>query len=152
MTIGSHQQTIGRSQVHCTPRWVLDALGEFDLDPCAAAPRPWDCARVNFTEADDGLLRPWAGRIWLNPPFARFGVDRWMRRMAEHGHGIALLHARVETSWFAPCWRHASGMLFLRKRVIFCKPDGSPQTISNPNSKHFGKPANSGAPVALIAF
>jgi hypothetical protein len=72
--------------------------------------------------------------------------------MAEHGRGVALLHVRPETEWFAPAWQSASGMLFLRKRVIFCKPDGSPQTISNPNSKHFGKPANSGAPVALISF
>jgi hypothetical protein len=75
-----------------------------------------------------------------------------MLRMAEHNHGVALLHVRPETTWFAPCWQHASGMLFLRKRVIFHKPDGSLQTINNPNSKHFGKPANSGAPVALISF
>jgi hypothetical protein len=88
----------------------------------------------------------------LNPPFNRYGVDRWMLRMAEHNHGVALLHVRPETTWFAPCWQHASGMLFLRKRVIFHKPDGSLQTINNPNSKHFGKPANSGAPVALISF
>jgi DNA N-6-adenine-methyltransferase (Dam) len=152
MSLGSHQATIGKSQVHITPRWILTALGRFDLDPCAADPRPWDCARRNFTERDDGLSRPWTGRVFLNPPFNRYGVDRWIQRMAEHNHGIALLHVRPETEWFVPCWRHASGMLFLRKRVIFCKPSGDPQTISNPNSKHFGKPANSGAPVALISF
>jgi hypothetical protein len=142
MTIGSHQATIGRSQVHITPRWILDRLGEFDCDPCAADPQPWPCARVSFTEADDAVEE--MGRT--------HGVDLWMQRMAEHNHGIALLHARVETRWFFPCWQHAGGMLFLRRRLIFCKPDGSPQTISNPASKYFGKPANSGAPVALISF
>ncbi len=58
MTLGSHQQSVGKSQTHFTPRQILDALDEFDLDPCAGDPRPWDCARVNYTEADDGLGAP----------------------------------------------------------------------------------------------
>jgi hypothetical protein len=57
MALGSHQTTVGKSQVHLTPKWIIDALGVFDLDPCAASPRPWDCARVNFVEADDGLSK-----------------------------------------------------------------------------------------------
>ena len=153
VTLGSHQTTVGKSQTHFTPRFILDALGPFDLDPCAGDPRPWDCARENLTEADDGLSRPWGGlRVWLNPPFNRYGVGRWIERLADHGQGTALLHARTETAWFQPIWRGASAILFLSERVIFCKADGSPQTISNPESKHYGKPANSGAPVVLAAF
>jgi hypothetical protein len=52
-----------------TPRFVIDALGPFDLDPCPPKERPWDTARRHFTEADDGLSRPWKGRVWLNPPY-----------------------------------------------------------------------------------
>ena len=47
MTLGSQQKTIGTSQVHLTPRWIIDALGPCDLDPSAADPQPWDCAQVN---------------------------------------------------------------------------------------------------------
>jgi hypothetical protein len=47
MTLGSHQQTVGKSQNHITPRWIIDTLGPFDLDPAAADPRPWPCARTN---------------------------------------------------------------------------------------------------------
>ena len=119
---------------------MFDAIGQFDLDPCAALPRPWDCARVNFTEADDGLSRPWRGRIWLNPPYDRYQVARWISRLAEHGHGTALLHARTEAGWFEPCWQHASGILFMADRIHFHRPDGSRQ------------PANSGAPPVLVAF
>jgi DNA N-6-adenine-methyltransferase (Dam) len=140
MTLGSHQQCVGKSQVHCTPRWIIAALGPFDLDPAAADPRPWDCARHNYTEADDGLSRTWSGRVWVNPPFDRFVVGKWISRLAEHGCGTALLHARCETSWFAPIWQHASGILFLSSRIKFCRPDGSEQ------------PANSGAPPVLVAF
>jgi hypothetical protein len=141
MTLGSHQQCIGKTQNHLTPFWLIDRLGPFDTDPCAAVPpRPWNCAQVNFTEQDDGLRQVWRGRCWVNPPYDRRVVGRWIERLAEHGHGIALLHARTEAGWFEPVWRHASGILFMADRIHFHRPDGSRQ------------PANSGAPPVLVAF
>lgn len=140
LTLGSHQRVVGASQVHLTPRRFIEALGPFDLDPCAADPRPWDCARQNLTEADDGLSWPWTGRVWLNPPFDRYQVGRWIERLAEHGDGVALLHARTETAWFRPIWERASSILFLSQRIKFCRPDGTEQ------------PANSGAPAILVGF
>lgn len=140
MSIGSHQTTVGKSQAHLTPRWILDRLGAFDLDPCASDPRPFDCARINYAAADDGLSRAWHGRVWLNPPFDRYQVGAWMKRLAGHGEGIALLHARTETDWFRPVWESSSAILFLGKRVKFLRPDGTEQS------------ANSGAPVLLAAF
>jgi DNA N-6-adenine-methyltransferase (Dam) len=138
MTLGSHQATVGKSQVHITPRWIIERLGPFDLDPCAADPRPWDCATENWTQ--DGLSRPWRGRTWLNPPFDRYQVGEWVKRLANHGQGTALLHARTEAGWFEPIWRSASGILFMADRIKFCRTDGSEQ------------PANSGAPAVLVAF
>src|SRR5215218_4718861 len=140
MTLGSHQATVGRSQAHLTPKWLLDALGPFDLDPCAADPRPWDCAATNITRAQNGLRVPWFGRVWLNPPFDRYQVGTWMERLAEHGDGIALLHARTEARWFRPVWESSAGILFLDRRIKFCRPDGSEHE------------ANSGAPPVLVAF
>lgn len=40
MTLGSHQQTIGKRQDRFTPRWILDPLEAFDTDPAAGDPRP----------------------------------------------------------------------------------------------------------------
>ena len=129
-----------------TPRWIIDALGPFDLDPCAADPRPWDCAEVNLSEADDGLRQAWAGRTWLNPPFDRYRVGKWIGRLAEHGRGTALLHARTETEWFRICWQRSTAILFMAKRLIFAKSDGTPCTTRS------GERANSGAPPVLVAF
>jgi hypothetical protein len=140
VTLGSHQTAVGRSQSYITPRWLLDRLGEFDLDPAAANPRPWDCAARNITEDEDGLSQRWHGRVFLNPPFDRRGVGRWISRLADHGRGTALLHVRSETDWFLPIWRSASGILFLARRIHFHLPDGT------------RCPANSGAPPVIVSF
>lgn len=140
MTLGSHQTTVGKSQVHLTPRWIIERLGPFDLDPCAATVRPWDCAARNVVEAEDGLSVTWEGMVWVNPPFDRYQVAKWILRLADHGSGICLVHARTETDWFAPVWERATAILFLGQRLKFWLPDGTEQA------------ANSGAPAVLAAF
>lgn len=140
MTLGSHQRCVGKSQVHLTPRWVIGDLGRFDLDPCAADPRPWDCARTNWTEANDGLSLEWFGMVWLNPPFDRYQVGKWIQKLANHGNGICLVHARTEAAWFQPIWRQADLIFFRNSRIKFCRQDGTEQ------------PANSGAPPVFAAF
>ncbi|MCC2608371.1 phage N-6-adenine-methyltransferase [Neorhizobium petrolearium] len=140
MTIGSHQRTVGKSQTHLTPPFIIHRLGPFDLDPCAALGQPWATAKRHFTIEDDGLSQPWGGRVWLNPPFDRYQVGRWIGKLAEHGNGICLVHARTEADWFRPIWERADAILFLADRLHFHTIDGKRQ------------PANSGAPIVLAAF
>jgi DNA N-6-adenine-methyltransferase (Dam) len=154
MTIGSHQTPIGKSQVHLTPRWILDPIGPRGFDPCANKIRPWDCAALNYTIEDDGLAQVWPDDLsfWLNPPFHRYQIAAWLRRAAEHNRGIALFHARTDTDWFRIVKESAASLFFLDRRVIFLDEFGHLRTITDPDSKHFGKPANSGAPVALAGY
>lgn len=138
MTLGSHQRAVGKSQSWITPKHIIDALGPFDLDPCAAWPAPWQCAKDGYVTR--GLERDWHGKIWLNPPFDRYEVSKWVRKLADHGNGIALLHARTEAEWFVPVWNKSKLILFLSDRLYFHYPDGT-------RAK-----ANSGAPACLAAF
>jgi DNA N-6-adenine-methyltransferase (Dam) len=98
MTLGSHQACVGKSQNWITPAWIITAIGPFDLDPYAADPRPWDCAHINWST--HGLEREWFGTVFLNPPYNRYVVSAWISKLARHGKGIALLHARTEVEWF----------------------------------------------------
>jgi hypothetical protein len=95
---------------------------------------------MQYTICDNGLLRDWYGRVWLNPPYG-LEAARWLRRLADHGNGIALIFARVETDmFFRWVWDRADAVLFLRGRLYFHRPDGQ-------RAKH-----NSGAPSALVAY
>ena len=126
----------GSSDEWLTPPWLIEALGPFDLDPCSPGPRrPWDTAKVHYGIEDDGLRQPWEGRVFLNPPYST--AKRWMARLAEHGHGTALVFARTETLlWHEHVWPHATAMLFLRGRVRFhyvngreADPAGAPSVL-----------------------
>lgn len=155
MSIGSHQTTVGKNDERFTPRRLWEPLGPFATDAATSAVRPWSIGTErNVTPADNCLALDWRPfkRTWLNPPFNRFLVGEFVRRMCAHNNGILLLHVRTETEWFKPIFDAASALLFLAGRVIFCKPDGSPCTIENPSAIHYGKTANSGAPVVLAAF
>lgn len=115
-----------------TPRYIFDALAvRFDLDPCSpGADKCCVPALKHYTVEDDGLRQPWGGFVWCNPPYGKHtGV--WLRRMAEHNNGIALVFARTGTSWFQEVAGSCSSLVFVAKRIGFIsgatgEPAGSP--------------------------
>ncbi len=141
MSMSSHQSPVSKSTTYLTPPNWLQALGPFDLDPCAApSPRPWPTAARHIELPEDGLAAEWSGRVWCNPPFGR-EADAWAAKMAAHGNGILLLPARTETqTWFRHVWPCATTVLFAEGRPHFHDAAGR---------RH---PYNSGCPIALIAY
>lgn len=138
--MGSHQSARMQNDEWLTPPQIINALWPFDLDPCAPWRRPWDTARHHYTMRDNGLMQPWEGRVWLNPPYGR-ETGRWLEKLADHGNGIALIFARTETAmFFEQVWRKADAVLFIEGRLFFHYVDGSQAT------------ANAGAPSVLVAY
>lgn len=140
MGIGSHTKpNKGLSDSWITPKAIIDSLGPFDLDPCQCIPQPWSCAQNAFTIEDDGLHRDWHGRVWLNPPYSQAWL--WMERLANHGHGTALIFARTEVEGFVnQVWKRANAVMFLHGRLFFHHTDGR-------RAK-----GNSGGPSCLVAY
>jgi hypothetical protein len=139
--MGSHQSARAETTTWLTPPEIIDALGPFDLDPCAApSPRPWPTATRHIELPEDGLEAEWSGHVWLNPPYS-FAAWTWLAKLARHGDGIALIFARTETAGFVrEVWGKATGVLFLHGRLYFHRPDGERAA------------ANSGAPSCLVAY
>lgn len=140
--MGSHQSANAKSETHLTPKYILDALGKFDLDPCAAPnPRPFDTAEEHYTFPEqDGLLLDWHGRVWLNPPYGK-ALGTWMKKLVQHGTGTALIFARTDTkAFFDTVWDEADAVMFLRGRITFLDRNGIEQS------------SNGGAPSVLAVY
>lgn len=98
----------------------LDDEFGFTLDPCAShdnhkAPR-------YFTRDDNGLTQPWAGRVFMNPPYGR-AIGAWMRKAWEASQTTAelvvcLVPARTDTRWWHE-WAVRGEIRFLRGRLRF---------------------------------
>jgi hypothetical protein len=114
-----------------TPRYITDALGPFDLDPCSPITRPWSTARTHYTIEDDGLVKEWYGRVWCNPPYGKHTFT-WLEKLAQHGRGIALIFCRTETKGFhAQIWDKADSIFFFKGRLKFCDINGKTGNTAN---------------------
>jgi hypothetical protein len=139
--MGGHQSSRAVTVEWLTPPEIIAALGSFELDPATPDLQPYPTAIHRYTKADDGLVKPWFGRVWLNPPYTSSEIAKWLSRMAEHDHGTSLIFARTETdAFFRYVWERATALLFLRGRTYFHKPDGE-------RAEH-----NGGAPTVLCAY
>jgi hypothetical protein len=121
-----------------TPAHILEVaratLGQFDLDP-ATCPKAQATVQAEncYTMEDDGFLRPWYGRVWLNPPYCRnapaYGDNRagtyhWMQKaLREYRSGrvtalIALVN-RSDGEWYQDLATSFSALYQCRKRIRF---------------------------------
>ncbi len=115
-----------------TPREIIIALGPFDTDPCCPPVMPWQTAEVQYTEKENGLLQEWKGRVWLNPPYGK-EMPPFLKKMAAHRNGIALIPARMEIAALHDLvFPFAHALFFKKGRINFCDTDGQvPEGSSN---------------------
>jgi DNA N-6-adenine-methyltransferase Dam len=121
-----------------TPEYVFIAFGcTFDLDPASPGRNvvPWIPARHHFTIHEDGLCREWFGFVWLNPPFGKLVMPRWLEKFVVHGNGIALVPERTSTAWWQNLASHADMILVLNKKIPFINRAGE-QTSAFPIGTH----------------
>jgi hypothetical protein len=103
-----------------TPIEFINALGHFDTDPASPLTPKWCTADVMYTKADDGLKQEWKGRVWLNPPYSAPLITGFVKKMAEHGDGIALLMPKFGSVMFREyVYPKCDGIYILKKRLKF---------------------------------
>ena len=107
-----------------TPQDLFDKLNEefhFNLDVCATADNA-KCAAF-YSPEQDGLIQPWYGNCWCNPPYGR-QVGKWVKKAYDTAYVngnlvVMLLPARTDTSWFHDYIYHKAEIRFLRGRLKF---------------------------------
>jgi phage N-6-adenine-methyltransferase len=125
-----------------TPAEYVEAarsvMGGIDLDPASSdiAQRTVRAATY-YTEDNDGLAQPWRKRVWLNPPYARDAIDRFVRKLLdEHAAGnvpeaVLLVDNRTDTDWWQEASGQASALCFTDGRIQFTRPDGTGGSPTN---------------------
>ena len=111
---------------------VRSFFGRIDVDPASnEAAQKRIRARLYHTKLDNGLSKPWIGKVFLNPPYSRrlieFFVDKLLVELAS-GRTVAaimLVNNCADTRWFRKAARAASMICFPQARVKFLKPDGN---------------------------
>jgi hypothetical protein len=107
---------------------VMEAI---DLDPasCDIANKTVGAAMF-YDKTQDGLARPWKGRVWMNPPYAQPLIKQFADRLVAEvkkgavTHAIALVNNGTETEWFQAMAGAAAAICFPKGRVRFTSPDG----------------------------
>lgn len=122
-----------------TPSTIIEAarlvLGDIDLDP-ASSPLANRTVRAErfYTVDDDGLSRPWAGRVWMNPPYSTGLVERFVLRAVEEFDAgtvtaaVVLTNNATDTRWWQRLAGAAAVVCFPARRIRFIAPAGEKNT------------------------
>lgn len=101
-----------------TPKYIIDALGKFDLDPCSGMKTTiGSISNWNIKRNEDGLKREWFGFVFCNPPFSE--KELWIEKMLKHRNGILLLPERGSAPWFGRLAEKADKHFVIGKKINF---------------------------------
>jgi ParB family chromosome partitioning protein len=121
----------GNNEWYTPPVWVeraRSAMGSIDLDPasCEFAQRTVRAAEW-FDRERDGLAQRWRGNIWLNPPYERGLIDKFIKKLIvdrnNFSQAVVLVDSRTDTSWFHRLCDISNAVAFPKGRINFHTED-----------------------------
>lgn len=118
-----------------TPEKYIDlareVMGGIDLDPasCEYAQKVVQATKF-YTAEDDGLDQPWEGRVWMNPPYSKGLMDKFVLKICEEyqlgsvDEAIVLAPSCTDVKWFHKLGEVASALCLTLGRIHFYNLEG----------------------------
>jgi ParB family chromosome partitioning protein len=125
----------GKNNEWYTPEYFIEAarktMGSIDLDPASSdIANKAVKASTYYTKDDNGLIKPWFGNIWLNPPYSRDLIREFgsavKEKRTEYNQAIILVNNATETRWFHDLVTVVTAICFVNKRIKFFDINGKP--------------------------
>ena len=123
-------------------------MGTIDLDPasCDAANETVK-AKTYYTEEQDGLIQPWFGTVWLNPPYSQPLVSQFCDLLVDNylkgniKQACVLVNNATETKFYQNMLNHCSAVCFIKGRVKFVDKNGESKgsPLQGQTVLYFGK-------------
>ena len=147
---GSVVEVYSGKQEWYTPEKYIEAarsvMGSIDLDPasCAKANKTVK-AETYYTEKQNGLIHPWYGNVFLNPPYAQNEVREFTARIAEAyvnkniEQGILLTNNSTDTSWWHYAAKQSSAICFTAGRIKFYEETIGGSPTNGQTFMYFGR-------------
>jgi hypothetical protein len=117
-----------------TPLKIIElarlTMGSIDLDPasCERANQTVKAQKI-YTEQDSGLLQPWSGNVWMNPPYGQPLISQFSDKLIQELPNICqacvLVNNATETEWLQNMMRNCSAVCFIKSRVKFIDKNGN---------------------------
>jgi ParB family transcriptional regulator, chromosome partitioning protein len=111
-----------------TPAWLIEKvrsfMGSIDLDPasCAKAQEVVK-AKTYYTKEDNGLVKPWKGNVWCNPPYSKECMINFVKKAIEEQFNcnqmIILTLGVFDSEWSQLLLNNAKSLILMNKRLCF---------------------------------
>ena len=118
---------------HTPPEWLdlaKEVLGTIDLDPASnEIANKLVQAKRFYTKEENGLLPPWHGTVWCNPPYSAALLKKFTARFVQEyeagnlKEGIILTNSGTDTLWNQPLTKGVQA--YTVGRISFLQPDGT---------------------------
>ena len=128
---GAHvSNNSGENEWYTPVKYIESArvvMGKIDLDPASSElANKIVKAKKIYTDETNGLDKPWAGNIWLNPPYAQPLINNFIDKIEneQYNQAIVLVNNATETKWGQKLLDCCQAVCFHTGRIRFISPDG----------------------------